>query len=252
MTETEGNDEGQRSRREELESRCTRRRIMELRYDPVRGDFDAEHLKEVNRRIFEDLPKHGFDDVTPGEYRPPVEGNDDWIKTRTLESVGIRATVAYSSMDEDAQARLDKALEAADPEQLGQLKTAEAAETLAELYTELDYIHPFPDGNSRTLREFTKELAEEAGFDLDWKPISQSQSGRDVLYIARDLSVNERAMSELKDDRAKLMDKVRSDLQAKLDAGESKDFLEQAPKGRKAGDRSRHYDTPDQDDDLGR
>src|SRR3546814_3305273 len=62
-------------------------------------------------------------------------------------------------MDEAAQSRLDAALQSANPSGLSRLKTAEFIKAIGKLYTELDYIHPFGDGNSRTLREFTRELA---------------------------------------------------------------------------------------------
>lgn len=105
--------------REALEASHTFRRIVELRLDPVRGRFDAGHLKEINRRIFQDLPGLGFDDVTPGEYRPPVPAGNDWIKVRSLETVGAISSVAYSLMDEAAQKRLDEVLAKADPAKLG-------------------------------------------------------------------------------------------------------------------------------------
>ena len=73
--------------RQTLEAGHTFRRIVEPRLEPVRGKFDAAHLKEIKRRIFQDLPGPGFDDVTPGQYRPPVEAGNDWIKSRGLETV---------------------------------------------------------------------------------------------------------------------------------------------------------------------
>jgi fido (protein-threonine AMPylation protein) len=39
---------------------------------------------------------------------------------------------------------------------------------LAGLYADLDHARGFYEGNSRTLREFTRSLAEAAGFTLDW------------------------------------------------------------------------------------
>ena len=85
-------------KRQALEAEHTFRRIVELHLDPVRGKFDAAHLKEINRRIFQDLPGLGFDDVTPGQYRPPVEAGNDWIKSRSLETVEASSNVAYSPM----------------------------------------------------------------------------------------------------------------------------------------------------------
>ncbi|MDQ1829252.1 Fic family protein [Massilia scottii] len=71
---------------------------------------------------------------------------------------------------------------------------------IGRLYSELDYIHPFSDGNSRTLRTFTKQLANQAGYGLDWSRFDRSDGGRDFLYIARDRSVNELAKPHIKDE----------------------------------------------------
>ncbi len=180
-------------RREELEGRFTRWRITELEASPVAGNFDAAHLKEVNRRIFQDLPGAGFDDVTPGEFRKSVPDGLDWMKQRALSTVDGPFHVAYSRMDDAATAQLDKALEAAKPDELRGLKTPEFTARLAKIYAELDYVHPFSDGNSRTLRTFTQQLAKESGYELDWERFGRNAVGRDLLYIARDLSVNELA-----------------------------------------------------------
>lgn len=68
------------AQRQILEARHTFQRIVELRVEPVEGVFDATHLKEINRRIFQDLPGLGFPDATPGQYRPPVPNGNDWIE----------------------------------------------------------------------------------------------------------------------------------------------------------------------------
>ncbi|MHB8211906.1 MAG: Fic family protein [Acidithiobacillus sp.] len=170
--------------RQALEATYAWQRLVELHLDPVQGKFDAAHLKEINRRIFQDLPSLGFDDVTPGQYRPPVIPGKDWIKTRRLETVGVISNVAYSPMDRAAQARLDKALQGANPAALGRLNTAALIQAIGKLYAELDYIHPFGDGNSRTLREFTRSLAETSGYTLDWGRFGNSPAGRDIRLHA--------------------------------------------------------------------
>lgn len=78
------------------------RRIVELELKPVKGNFDAQHLKGIHRRIFQDIPKMGGD-LLPGQFRPPVDANLDWVKTRQLESVNAILNVAYSNMSHDAQ-----------------------------------------------------------------------------------------------------------------------------------------------------
>lgn len=176
--------------RSALEAKYTARRIVELQLDPVRGHFDAAHLREINRRIFQDLPGHGLADVTPGQYRPAVPDGRDWLKMRALENVKTSTFVAYSRMDAAAVGRLDVILDAINPKALAQLDPAGFSNALAELYTQLDYIHPFPDGNSRTLRVFSAQLAEASGYALDWAQFTKTPYGRDQLYIARDLGVN--------------------------------------------------------------
>ena len=182
-----------------LEGRHTARRIVELELDPVRGKFDAAHLREVNRRIFQDLPGLGFDDVHPGEFRRPVPGGKDWVKARSLGSVNAASNVAYSPMDKASRDRLDRALERAHPDRFRGLKTAEFTEQFASLYVELDYIHPFGDGNSRTLRTFTRQLARDAGYEVSWDRFNRGEVGRDLLYIARDRSVNALAVPHIRD-----------------------------------------------------
>lgn len=179
--------------RQQLEADYTFKRVVELELEPVRGNFDAAHLKGVNRRIFQDLPGAGFDHVTPGEFRKPVADGLDWMKQRVLSTVDGPFYVVYSRMDDAAKARLNKALEAVHPDEMRGLKTPEFTARFAKIYAELDYVHPFSDGNSRTLRTFTRQLAKEAGYAVDWERFGRSDVGRDLLYIARDRSVNELA-----------------------------------------------------------
>jgi len=183
--------------RQALEARYTWQRIVELRLNPVHGNFDTAHLKTINRRIFQDLPALGFADVTPGEFRPPLEPHHDWMKTRHLDTIGVRSHVAYSRMDKAAQACLESTLERANPAVLRTLTIAAFIHAIAALYAELDYLHPFSDGNSRTLREFTRQLAEASGWRLDWEHFATSAAGRDILYIARDRSVNTLALPHI-------------------------------------------------------
>lgn len=190
--------------RDQFEADCTFRRLVELELDPVRGDFDAAHLKEINRRIFQDLPSAGFTDVTPGEFRKPVPQGKDWMKHRGLSTLEGSFYVVYSRMDGAARARIDKTLEGAKPQLLRGLRTDEFTARIAQVYVELDYLHPFSDGNSRTLRTFTKQLARSSGYELDWARFGRSPVERDLLYIARDRSVNALAKPYIQHDQTML------------------------------------------------
>lgn len=102
-------------------------------------------------------------------------------------------------MNEAALKQLDNALTAATPSALSKLSTDDFVIAIGRIYSKVDYIHPFSDGNSRTLREFTRQLAEESGYKLDWERFNQTPAGRDILYIARDLSVIEQCLPLVQD-----------------------------------------------------
>ncbi len=72
---------------------------------------------------------------------------------------------------------------------LAGLNTLDMADALAQTYARLDHLHPFSEGNSRTLRTFTAQLASEAGHKLDWNTTNVTPQSRDALYIARDMAV---------------------------------------------------------------
>jgi cell filamentation protein len=59
-------------------------------------------------------------------------------------------------------------------------------------YGEMDGVHPFREGNSRTLRQFFSDLARQAGYELDWSPAAASEAGREALYRARDQAAMQR------------------------------------------------------------
>ena len=190
--------------RNQLAIDSTFRRIVELELDPVQGNFGVQHLREINRRIFQDLPDLGVEEIIPGEFREMVPEGQDWVKNRTLSTVDGVFCVAYSRMDEDALQRLADILEELSIDELCALDIQQFSSSLAELYAELDYLHPFCDGNSRTLRSFTGQLAGAVGYDLDWGRFNRSLLDRDLLFVARDLDVIELALPSIQNEKTLL------------------------------------------------
>ncbi|MCL2636676.1 MAG: Fic family protein, partial [Betaproteobacteria bacterium] len=72
------------------------------------------------------------------------------------------------------------------------------AEEISKVYARLDYIHPFCEGNSRTLREFTRQIAQANGYKLSWEKFNESDKSRDLLCIARDRAVGEHAVQKIR------------------------------------------------------
>ncbi len=157
------------------------------------GRFDTAHLCEIHRRIFQDLPHHG-----PGRFRRDAPA---WVKARELES-GDQYYVPYAPRAL-IESGLNRVLDGSGgPEAFRGLPLPQFAERMAEFYADLDYLHPFSEGNSRTLRTFTRQFAAEAGFDLNWDVTNMPASARDQLYRARDAAVIQRAFPGLNEQRA--------------------------------------------------
>ena len=184
-------------------------RLEELAENPIRGDFDRAHLSDIHAYAFQDFPRFWFSDpegvaisehlvvdyfdFEAGSLRYTVDDWNGWHKSREYPSLHDQSlTSFYSRMNDNDVMKLDTTLENINIHRLSEMPAPEFAKELANLYAQLDYIHPFQEGNSRTLREFTRELGEEAGFAVNWE-VFNSPKGREQLYAARDLSLCENA-----------------------------------------------------------
>ena len=68
---------------------------------------------------------------------------------------------------------LNIATELADKRNLIALDRDVFIRELAHIYDELGYLHPFKGGNAMTLRIFASRLAHDAGWDVDWGPVTR-------------------------------------------------------------------------------
>jgi cell filamentation protein len=183
--------------RENREANLVANRIRELHLSPVAGVFDLTHLKAVHAHLFQDLPEH-----RPGVARADSDG---WNKARALEGRAPSHVVRYAH--EGIESKLDGILKGfGGPGALHGLSLHTVVQRLARLYSDLDHVHGFYEGNSRTLREFTRELAEAAGYVLTWTGSGVGTEARNALYVARDVEVLERAYPGLTGERAMTTD----------------------------------------------
>jgi cell filamentation protein len=154
-----------------------------LKSHSIAGPLDTRRLQETHRRI--------FGNVYPwaGELR-----KDMGMMAKTRPSGFV---VAYGP-SHNVPAALANTFAALNAENcLVGLDTEAIAKRLAYYYSELDPIHAFRDGNSRTLRAFTPDIAQSAGHRLDWAPTAQTAELRQRLYHARDLAAMRGETSEL-------------------------------------------------------
>lgn len=187
--------------KEKAESKAVSYRLYQLRQKSLTGNWDLNHLKAINAYLFQDMPKLGPEwakEYKPGCFRPEVSSDQFWRKNRLLKNSPEISPVVYSNMTPtELQAAGDSLQQAIDLPKLKGMTTKAFTAAISNIYITLDQLHPFPDGNSRTIREFTRSLAKEAGFEINWEQFTKSKNDYDRLYLARDLSVNALAIKLL-------------------------------------------------------
>ena len=64
------------------------------------------------------------------------------------------------------------------------------AKRLAHHYDQLNYIHPFREGNGRTQRIFWSRVAHDAGYDINWDAIMASENDEASRLAAEDMDLS--------------------------------------------------------------
>jgi len=140
---------------EKVERTLTALRISELDIKPIVGNFDFKHLSNIHKHIFRDI----YDWAGKPRVEEISKGNTDFAPSRFAVE-GLEDTV-FKNIRKDNYLRglpLDK-----------------LSEKLANYYSELNFAHPFREGNGRTQREFIKELTAKNGYKLGWDLIDKDK-----------------------------------------------------------------------------
>lgn len=114
------------------------------------SEFSFEHLKRLHKHLFQDI------------Y--------EWAGTvREVDiSKGETRFCTWTRIEPEAE-KLFKNI----PELKNVSDRDELIEKIADLFCELNLLHPFREGNGRVLRLFFEELLYNIGYDLEWPMITQ-------------------------------------------------------------------------------
>ena len=133
---------------DELEARSaeiTFGKLTELFLDPIKGNFDQEHLKAIHRYLFDEL----YD--WAGEYRTVSMRKDNQS--------------TYFCTPERIPELLNKEIRELNQKVARAYSKIELATALGEGYVNIQNVHPFREGNSRTIREFFRQYVLEKNGD---------------------------------------------------------------------------------------
>jgi cell filamentation protein len=132
-------------------------RTSQLHGHPVLGRFNLKHLQAIHKRLFGDLYEWA------GQLRHVeiAKGTSSFARYLVIES-GARQLFQRLAAE--------NCLRGLDPEQFSQ----RAGYYLGEI----NVLHPFREGNGRAQREFIRELAQKAGYRIDWSRVNQDDMVR--------------------------------------------------------------------------
>ena len=138
---------------------------MELLKNPIKGNFLKAHLMNIHKFIFEDI--YSF----AGKIR--------------REQISKTDTLFYPPNLIDRE--LDKVfVKIKEKNMLKETDEEKIFDNLAYVMAELNIIHPFREGNGRSVREFIRLMAKRMGYDLNWGNVD-----REELLEASILSVDD-------------------------------------------------------------
>ncbi len=138
-------------------------RTSYLELHPLPGKFDLAHYQSIHRFLFSDLYEWA------GELRKV-----DLSKKGT-------AFVRVAEIERCANAYFSRASQI----NLSALTEEQAAAELADLYSTLNMIHPFREGNGRTQRIYFRQWAKHIGFDIDFSKVDADRFMVATIHAAQ-------------------------------------------------------------------
>lgn len=125
--------------------------------DDLSNDAGSE-IQQIHQQLFQDIYAWAGKFRTV-DIRKNIKGAEPF-----LAATQIPAALSYFESNlRDAQ-------------QLKNLNRTSFVEQLAKFYDELNFIHPFREGNGRTQRVYWTRIALNAGWEINWLSISGSEN----------------------------------------------------------------------------
>lgn len=146
---------------QQAEADITFKKLTEIYLNPIEGNFDAEHYREIHRYLFDDI--YDF----AGEFRNVDMRKDFYFVTNS-----------------ELENSLNIVLEEMHRDFLKCHSYQDYVIFLAEFYYDILTVHPFREGNGRTTREFLREFVDKyiKDYKLKWSKMDKEQLNLGVKY----------------------------------------------------------------------
>ena len=129
------------------------RQLVRIRIESgsPRGSFDLKHLRSIHKHLFQDIYEWA------GELRQVDIAKSDWFLPYDRIEMGVN----------DVHKRLSK------QNFLRGLKKDEFSAQAGHILGDINYAHPFREGNGRTQTQYLKQLCVLAGHPIDLTKLSR-------------------------------------------------------------------------------
>jgi cell filamentation protein len=158
---------GTRESLDAKEAELTAFRAVELVERPVKSTGDLRQLQAIHQRLFQDVYEWAGELRTVDMRKGSDPAAEFFMPVSRLQS---GAGYAFQELADDNYLRgLDK---------------DRFVSRLAHHYDQVNYLHPFREGNGRTQRILWTQIAQEAGYELDWRGVTgkvNDQASRDAM-----------------------------------------------------------------------
>ena len=168
----------------ESDSVAVRGTLLDL--NPLKGNYDSQHLKAVHDYLFRDVYEWA------GQFRTTPLAKADYERGGRI----TRFTAPDLIDSELAKVLADLA----EDNFYEGLPRRQLSRKLAVLFSEINRIHPFREGNGRAQRQFVRQLAKNLGYKLHFEAVSRERLIQACVLSANgDLAMMERLMDEITD-----------------------------------------------------
>jgi|SRR5579859_2254056 len=169
---------------DQAEANTVSMRSVLLQRNPFKGDFNSAHLKAIHFNLFQDVYEWA------GQLRTVPLAKADYIHG------GSVTRFTPPDLIEKELTRIFQEL-AIDRFFAG-LPRREFARKMAVLFSEINRIHPFREGNGRAQRQFVRQLADNLGHRLHFEIISKERMIQaSILSASGNSGMMERLMDEI-------------------------------------------------------
>ncbi len=131
----------------EAEEEITAVKQLELLQNPMNGNFSKTHFLKIHQFIFGDI--YAF----AGKIRKEQISKADTM-FYPPDLIDEKLNKIFAKIKTDAMAR--------------EQTEEKVFHNLAYVMSELNIVHPFREGNGRTIREFIRLMAKKCGYRLNW------------------------------------------------------------------------------------